>query len=88
MLTDPVSSQGISTSLGILADIFVSMSEQDYESFKNSPRVALVTDTRLSLASPSGSQSPRDLLLCYPSPWHTVCPRTVAGEGIHGLTPR
>ncbi|EPQ20011.1 Alpha-protein kinase 1 [Myotis brandtii] len=35
--------KGISTSLGILADIFVSMSEHDYEKFKNNPHAALVT---------------------------------------------
>ncbi|KAM5309818.1 alpha-protein kinase 1 isoform 2-T3 [Glossophaga mutica] len=29
--------KGISTSLGILADLFVSMSKQEYEEFKNSP---------------------------------------------------
>ncbi|XP_005397157.1 PREDICTED: alpha-protein kinase 1 [Chinchilla lanigera] len=34
--------KGISTSLGILADIFVSMSENDYEKFKNDPRINLV----------------------------------------------
>ncbi|XP_023565836.1 alpha-protein kinase 1 isoform X2 [Octodon degus] len=34
--------KGISTSLGILADIFVSMSENDYEKFKNNPRINLV----------------------------------------------
>ncbi|XP_021504412.2 alpha-protein kinase 1 isoform X2 [Meriones unguiculatus] len=33
--------KGISTSLGILADIFVSMSQTDYEKFKNSPQVNL-----------------------------------------------
>uniref|UniRef100_A0A8C2LKB9 Alpha-kinase 1 n=1 Tax=Cricetulus griseus TaxID=10029 RepID=A0A8C2LKB9_CRIGR len=33
--------KGISTSLGILADIFVSMSKTDYEKFKNSPQVNL-----------------------------------------------
>ncbi|XP_059551480.1 alpha-protein kinase 1 isoform X1 [Myotis daubentonii] len=33
--------KGISTSLGILADIFVSMSEHDYEKFKNNPHAAL-----------------------------------------------
>lgn len=35
--------QGISTSLGILADIFVSMSEKDYEKFKSNPQVNLVS---------------------------------------------
>ncbi|XP_071071163.1 alpha-protein kinase 1 isoform X2 [Dasypus novemcinctus] len=30
--------KGIATSLGILADIFVSMSKKDYEKFKNNPR--------------------------------------------------
>lgn len=34
--------KGISTSLGILADIFVSMSKADYEKFKNNPQVNLV----------------------------------------------
>ncbi|XP_051041488.1 alpha-protein kinase 1 [Phodopus roborovskii] len=33
--------KGISTSLGILADIFVSMSKTDYEKFKNNPQVNL-----------------------------------------------
>ncbi|KAM5255651.1 alpha-protein kinase 1 [Ctenodactylus gundi] len=33
--------KGISTSLGILADIFVSMSKTDYERFKNSPQINL-----------------------------------------------
>ncbi|CAK6445109.1 unnamed protein product [Pipistrellus nathusii] len=33
--------KGISASLGILADICASMSEQDYEKFKNHPHVAL-----------------------------------------------
>ncbi|XP_054419687.1 alpha-protein kinase 1 [Pteronotus mesoamericanus] len=33
--------KGISTSLGILADLFVSMSEQEYEKFKDNPRVNL-----------------------------------------------
>ncbi|KAM6148060.1 alpha-protein kinase 1 [Erethizon dorsatum] len=33
--------KGISTSLGILADIFVSMSENDYEKFKNNPQINL-----------------------------------------------
>ncbi|XP_042553540.1 alpha-protein kinase 1 [Dipodomys spectabilis] len=33
--------KGISTSLGILADIFVSMSKNDYERFKNNPRINL-----------------------------------------------
>lgn len=33
--------KGISTSLGILADIFVSMSKNDYEKFKKSPKVNL-----------------------------------------------
>uniref|UniRef100_A0A671FUR8 Alpha kinase 1 n=1 Tax=Rhinolophus ferrumequinum TaxID=59479 RepID=A0A671FUR8_RHIFE len=33
--------KGISTSLGILADIFVSMSEKDYEKFKSNPQVNL-----------------------------------------------
>ncbi|XP_075837486.1 alpha-protein kinase 1 isoform X1 [Microtus pennsylvanicus] len=33
--------KGISTSLGILADIFVSMSKADYEKFKNNPQVNL-----------------------------------------------
>nr|Q9CXB8.2 RecName: Full=Alpha-protein kinase 1 [Mus musculus] len=33
--------KGISTSLGILADIFVSMSKTDYEKFKKSPKVNL-----------------------------------------------
>lgn len=40
-----VSSQGISTSLGILADIFVSMSRKDYEKFKSNPEINLVTIT-------------------------------------------
>uniref|UniRef100_A0A8C0RFX4 Alpha kinase 1 n=1 Tax=Canis lupus familiaris TaxID=9615 RepID=A0A8C0RFX4_CANLF len=34
--------KGISTSLGILADIFVSMSKKDYEKFKNNPQINLV----------------------------------------------
>nr|XP_045000490.1 alpha-protein kinase 1 [Jaculus jaculus] len=33
--------KGISTSLGILADIFVSMSKIDYEKFKNNPQIDL-----------------------------------------------
>uniref|UniRef100_A0A7N5KR49 Alpha kinase 1 n=1 Tax=Ailuropoda melanoleuca TaxID=9646 RepID=A0A7N5KR49_AILME len=33
--------KGISTSLGILADIFVSMSKKDYEKFKNNPQINL-----------------------------------------------
>ncbi|KAM8764495.1 alpha-protein kinase 1 [Rhynchonycteris naso] len=33
--------KGLSTSLGILADIFVSMSKQDYEKFKNNPQMNL-----------------------------------------------
>ncbi|TKC35063.1 hypothetical protein EI555_010265 [Monodon monoceros] len=33
--------QGISTSLGILADIFVSMSRKDYEKFKSNPEINL-----------------------------------------------
>ncbi|XP_071470568.1 alpha-protein kinase 1 isoform X2 [Marmota flaviventris] len=33
--------KGISTSLGILADIFVSMSRKDYEKFKNNPQINL-----------------------------------------------
>ncbi|XP_008069797.2 alpha-protein kinase 1 [Carlito syrichta] len=33
--------KGISTSLGILADIFVSMSKKDYEKFKNHPQINL-----------------------------------------------
>ncbi|KAM7317952.1 hypothetical protein ACRRTK_022689 [Alexandromys fortis] len=33
--------KGISTSLGILADIFISMSKADYEKFKNNPQVNL-----------------------------------------------
>ncbi|XP_042839958.1 alpha-protein kinase 1 [Panthera tigris] len=33
--------KGISTSLGILADIFVSMSKSDYEKFKNNPQINL-----------------------------------------------
>ncbi|KAM4834437.1 alpha-protein kinase 1 isoform 1-T2 [Thomomys bottae] len=33
--------KGISTSLGILADIFVSMSKKDYERFKNNPQINL-----------------------------------------------
>uniref|UniRef100_A0A8D2E2K0 Alpha kinase 1 n=1 Tax=Sciurus vulgaris TaxID=55149 RepID=A0A8D2E2K0_SCIVU len=33
--------KGISTSLGILADIFVSMSRKDYERFKNNPQINL-----------------------------------------------
>ncbi|KAB1282145.1 Alpha-protein kinase 1 [Camelus dromedarius] len=33
--------QGISTSLGILADIFVSMSKNDFEKFKNNPEINL-----------------------------------------------
>ncbi|XP_064441028.1 alpha-protein kinase 1 isoform X1 [Mirounga angustirostris] len=33
--------KGISTSLGILADIFVSMSKKDYEKFKNNPQIHL-----------------------------------------------
>ncbi|KAM6220434.1 alpha-protein kinase 1 isoform 2-T2 [Rhynchocyon petersi] len=33
--------KGISTSLGILADIFVSMSKKDYEKFKNNPLINL-----------------------------------------------
>nr|XP_051676048.1 alpha-protein kinase 1 isoform X2 [Oryctolagus cuniculus] len=33
--------KGISTSLGILADIFVSMSKKDYEQFKNNPQINL-----------------------------------------------
>lgn len=37
--------QGISTSLGILADIFVSMSKKDYEKFKNNPQINLVIIT-------------------------------------------
>lgn len=37
--------QGISTSLGILADIFVSMSKNDYEKFKNNPQINLVIIT-------------------------------------------
>lgn len=40
-----VSLQGISTSLGILADIFVSMSRKDYEKFKSNPEINLVTIT-------------------------------------------
>ncbi|XP_034527255.1 alpha-protein kinase 1 isoform X3 [Ailuropoda melanoleuca] len=38
--------KGISTSLGILADIFVSMSKKDYEKFKNNPQINLVIITR------------------------------------------
>ncbi|XP_036620452.1 alpha-protein kinase 1 [Trichosurus vulpecula] len=33
--------KGIATSLGILADIFVSMSKKDYEKFKNNPQITL-----------------------------------------------
>ncbi|XP_032110615.1 alpha-protein kinase 1 isoform X1 [Sapajus apella] len=33
--------KGLSTSLGILADIFVSMSKNDYEKFKNNPQINL-----------------------------------------------
>ncbi|XP_046513173.1 alpha-protein kinase 1 [Equus quagga] len=33
--------KGISTSLGTLADIFVSMSKKDYEKFKNNPQINL-----------------------------------------------
>uniref|UniRef100_A0A8C0XEB7 Alpha-type protein kinase domain-containing protein n=1 Tax=Castor canadensis TaxID=51338 RepID=A0A8C0XEB7_CASCN len=33
--------KGISTSLGILADIFVSMSKKDYEKFKSNPQINL-----------------------------------------------
>ncbi|XP_055290054.1 alpha-protein kinase 1 isoform X5 [Moschus berezovskii] len=33
--------KGISTSLGILADIFISMSKKDYEKFKNNPDIDL-----------------------------------------------
>ncbi|XP_008831936.1 alpha-protein kinase 1 isoform X2 [Nannospalax galili] len=33
--------KGISTSLGILADIFASMSKKDYEKFKNNPQINL-----------------------------------------------
>ncbi|XP_033611880.1 alpha-protein kinase 1 [Fukomys damarensis] len=33
--------KGLSTSLGILADIFVSMSKNDYEKFKNDPQINL-----------------------------------------------
>ncbi|XP_044537583.1 alpha-protein kinase 1 [Gracilinanus agilis] len=33
--------KGIATSLGILADIFVSMSKKDYEKFKNNPQISL-----------------------------------------------
>ncbi|XP_008565450.1 PREDICTED: alpha-protein kinase 1 [Galeopterus variegatus] len=33
--------KGLSTSLGILADIFVSMSKKDYEKFKNNPQINL-----------------------------------------------
>ena len=40
-----ISLQGISTSLGILADIFVSMSRKDYEKFKSNPEINLVTIT-------------------------------------------
>ncbi|XP_035887601.1 alpha-protein kinase 1 isoform X3 [Phyllostomus discolor] len=47
--------KGISTSLGILADLFVSMSKQEYEKFKNSPRINLGLlrdmDHRLLLAA-------------------------------------
>lgn len=40
--------QGLSTSLGILADIFVSMSKNDYEKFKNNPQINLVIIITLS----------------------------------------
>ncbi|XP_036985797.2 alpha-protein kinase 1 isoform X2 [Artibeus jamaicensis] len=47
--------KGISTSLGILADLFVSMSKQEYEKFKNSPWMNLGllrdSDHRLLLAA-------------------------------------
>nr|XP_020857042.1 alpha-protein kinase 1 isoform X3 [Phascolarctos cinereus] len=33
--------KGIATSLGILADIFVSMSKKEYENFKNNPQITL-----------------------------------------------
>uniref|UniRef100_F6QEG4 Alpha kinase 1 n=1 Tax=Monodelphis domestica TaxID=13616 RepID=F6QEG4_MONDO len=33
--------KGIATSLGILADIFISMSKKDYENFKNNPQISL-----------------------------------------------
>ncbi|XP_043827605.1 alpha-protein kinase 1 [Dromiciops gliroides] len=33
--------KGIATSLGILADIFISMSKKDYEKFKNNPQITL-----------------------------------------------
>ncbi|XP_029452112.1 alpha-protein kinase 1 isoform X2 [Rhinatrema bivittatum] len=33
--------KGIATSLGILADIFISMSEEDYRKFKNNPQINL-----------------------------------------------
>nr|XP_033811475.1 alpha-protein kinase 1 [Geotrypetes seraphini]XP_033811484.1 alpha-protein kinase 1 [Geotrypetes seraphini]XP_033811494.1 alpha-protein kinase 1 [Geotrypetes seraphini]XP_033811502.1 alpha-protein kinase 1 [Geotrypetes seraphini] len=33
--------KGIATSLGILADIFISMSEEDYQKFKNNPQINL-----------------------------------------------
>ncbi|KAG8519417.1 Alpha-protein kinase 1, partial [Galemys pyrenaicus] len=44
---------GISTSLGILADIFVSMSKKDYEKFKNNPQinVGLLTELHHHLLS-------------------------------------
>ncbi|XP_012583491.1 PREDICTED: alpha-protein kinase 1 isoform X2 [Condylura cristata] len=45
--------KGISTSLGILADIFVSMSKKDYEKFKNNPQinVGLLTELHHHLLS-------------------------------------
>lgn len=59
-MTAGVSPQGLSTSLGILADIFVSMSEQEYERFKDHPQVNLVSKYHAHSAAldrPSGSLS-------------------------------
>lgn len=58
--------QGIATSLGILADIFISMSEKDYDHFKNSPQVDLVTIvflylSQLSLGNPKLEHAPLTL---------------------------
>lgn len=54
--------QGISTSLGILADIFVSMSKTDYEKFKNSPQVNLV----IVICQEHGSEwHPLDTCQCW-----------------------
>uniref|UniRef100_A0A7N5KB40 Alpha kinase 1 n=1 Tax=Ailuropoda melanoleuca TaxID=9646 RepID=A0A7N5KB40_AILME len=57
--------KGISTSLGILADIFVSMSKKDYEKFKNNPQINLNIRGTCLLSYSSSKDCPPEMKNSY-----------------------